>query len=393
MDQLPESIDEWTVAVAHENLTSVSIHDMSLVSASKFGLSEFLPLRVIWRAVESTKFKGGDYELDHWMDDAKKYLKTYPSWSVYQQSFRLNKQPGEGNFYLAKLFQMDAAAVQSKEITNNVVFSPIKTRSMMKAAHDHYATPTKSRNLAGDPASDSSIFQDIPSTRGSRGPEELWKQLYPKAEDEQIVNTALVNFLRAITTPIPSIKSDWTIHRKSFKATFNDAEYEARTDGYLRGKDSSEARVLIEVKAPLRVHKMSEIRMQESAQTVAWLKASPETPRNRPYRRVHVSQDRHEIFLIFAKYGNEYLEYLNGTGNPPSDDPESFLTMHEVGPYNTKDRADMEDLAPIIMALVLRADDDREAEQGKPQGPSQQDKGKSKVKVEVKGKGQGKKLF
>ena len=64
--------------------------------------------------------------------------------------------------------------------------------------------------------------------------------------------------------------SKWTLHREAFIATFGDAEIEARTDGYLddhRGKPS----VIVEVKPLMRSKKLSAIRMQESAQMVAWM--------------------------------------------------------------------------------------------------------------------------
>ncbi|PLB54737.1 hypothetical protein P170DRAFT_470182 [Aspergillus steynii IBT 23096] len=73
------------------------------------------------------------------------------------------------------------------------------------------------------------------------------------------------------------------------------AEHEARTDGYLRGKAQKEVRTFIKVKTSLRENGEAEVRVQESEQMVAWLKASPNAPRMLPSRRFHVSQDRHEI--------------------------------------------------------------------------------------------------
>lgn len=39
------------------------------------------------------------------------------------------------------------------------------------------------------------------------------------------------------------------------------------------------------------------------------------------------------------------------------------MSMFEVGPYETDNRSRMMAVAPIILALVLRADDDRKAEE------------------------------
>jgi hypothetical protein len=116
------------------------------------------------------------------------------------------------------------------------------------------------------------------------GGSEAFCETHSNTEDEQIVNTALVNFLKAIVEHFPSVTSTWTIHRKVYKARFSNTEYEARTDGYLRGKGDSDARALIEVKPCLRRTNALKTRMQESAQMVAWLKRSSDPPRNLPYR-------------------------------------------------------------------------------------------------------------
>lgn len=50
------------------------------------------------------------------------------------------------------------------------------------------------------------------------------------------------------------------------------------------------------------------------------------------------------------------MRYLDSTGdiNVNSSDPESFLTMYEVGPFNTNYQPAMSKLGAIILALVLR---------------------------------------
>lgn len=118
-------------------------------------------------------------------------------------------------------------------------------------------------------------------------PRELENILYPPTKDEQIVNTALIVFLNALTLHF-SLSSKWTLHRRAFTAEFETAQFEARTDGYLddyRGKPS----VLIEVKPVVRSRKLSLIQMQESAQMVAWIKSDDE-----------VSQRRRKTYFPFS---------------------------------------------------------------------------------------------
>lgn len=107
-------------------------------------------------------------------------------------------------------------------------------------------------------------------------PKDLQNVLYPPTRDEQIVNTALINFLDALTIHF-SFSSNWTLHRKAFTATFDDARFEARTDGYLDDAYGSPS-VIIEVKPMIRERKLVAIQMQESAQMVAWLKADHDIP-------------------------------------------------------------------------------------------------------------------
>jgi hypothetical protein len=67
------------------------------------------------------------------------------------------------------------------------------------------------------------------------------------------------------------------------------------------------------------------------------------------FSRVHVSQDRHQIFITFAEYDSSYVKYLNNKLPPNSARP--FLRMYEFGPWNTMVRSDMEGLGGILLAI------------------------------------------
>jgi hypothetical protein len=119
-------------------------------------------------------------------------------------------------------------------------------------------TPTKS---TGNPLELLEI-EETPDTGDlpfhSPGPADIAHLMYPQTKDEQIVNTALVDFLNALSMHFLQA-SAWTLHRKSFKAAFEHASFEARTDGYLEDGGSPErVRALIEV---LRRKKLNPIRM------------------------------------------------------------------------------------------------------------------------------------
>ena len=74
--------------------------------------------------------------------------------------------------------------------------------------------------------------------------------------------------------------------------------------------------------------------------------------------RFLVSQDRDEIYLNFAKHGEQYLAYLRGERKFDENDKESFMTILEVGPFQTHKLNNMEKLVPILLALTLRAVED-----------------------------------
>ncbi|KAE8348320.1 hypothetical protein BDV28DRAFT_143789 [Aspergillus coremiiformis] len=184
--------------------------------------------------------------------------------------------------------------------------------------------------------------------------------MFPPTKDEQIVNTALVVFLNALTIHFDICQTcNWTMHRKGFIAKFEETSFEARTDGYLDDGNEN-AYALIEVKPVVRGEKENRIQMQESAQMVGWLMNNADMD---IYDKlgIHMSQNRHEIFLTFADYDDDYLAYLQN--KPPKKSALSFLKMHQYGPWNTQSASDMKQLGPILLAITLYAYTEIQAKQ------------------------------
>ncbi|PLB33630.1 uncharacterized protein BDW47DRAFT_90801 [Aspergillus candidus] len=175
--------------------------------------------------------------------------------------------------------------------------------------------------------------------------------MYPPTKDEQIVNTALLVFLDSITLHF-DLSVGWSPHRKPLTAEFTNANFQARTDGYLADR-SEDIKAIIEVKPVLRQTKEPQIRIQESHQMVAGLledyKSSVPACRKKP--RTIISQDRQEIYISVAKYSNDYINYLQ-TGDMSSD---PFMVMHQFGPWNINDASAMSKLGPILLAISLSA--------------------------------------
>jgi len=70
----------------------------------------------------------------------------------------------------------------------------------------------------------------------------------------------------------------------------------------------------------------------------------------RMYRRLLVSQDRHEIYITLAMFDADYVEYVCG-GLPEQD---SFLIMREFGPFFTNDRDHMAILGYFMLAFAIQ---------------------------------------
>jgi hypothetical protein len=70
-----------------------------------------------------------------------------------------------------------------------------------------------------------------------------------------------------------------------------------------------------------------------------------------------VSQDRHEIYIVIAEYTDDYIDYLEQDSST-----DAYMAMHEFGPWNTLRAEHMKHVSSILVALVLRAVSDCEAE-------------------------------
>ncbi|OQE13000.1 hypothetical protein PENFLA_c057G02858 [Penicillium flavigenum] len=169
-----------------------------------------------------------------------------------------SKATPEGNFAIVRHYQREA--IKSKPQFNPEAFdTPIAAQTRAKTGHeldkemarlrlDPFVTSTRQKSHS------SSIRELVPledmTPSRSSGPsptpgpsppntisQELDKILYPPTKEEQIVNTALIVFLNALTTTHFDFYSNWTLHRKPFIATFENAQFQARTDCYLDSPD------------------------------------------------------------------------------------------------------------------------------------------------------------
>ncbi|PYI31145.1 hypothetical protein BP00DRAFT_425792 [Aspergillus indologenus CBS 114.80] len=305
-------------------------------------------------------------------------LREYASWKAYLESFKCHPhQMPQSTFAPARYFQLLVNDTSSDDFVPDVTFTPVahrtrgKTTALARQMADvYFQTPTRYKRQEGTGNSlgfeEDSSDEEQPFASGTPeetpGPSEILKQMYKPTKDEEIVTAALSTFLVGLTIHF-AISSRWTVHRKAFKADFSHASFEARIDGYLEDGSTAKVRTLIEVKPVLRRIKRALINMQEAAQMVAWIKSDPDLDGslNKTGRRLHVSQNRHEVFLIFAEYDQDYLDYLDNKPTPGTG--VHFLTMHEYGPWDITSSSQMSELGTILLAIALRAHSDLREEE------------------------------
>ena len=314
---LPSNCGEWETDVKASNPKALFDYH---TSASSISFEQFLALRVLWKPSTQSRFSTPEtrrrWLSDECYDNAKKLLDSDLSravgWHSYLHSQNLAgttmlKQvafPTLQTFSLVRLYQSLAQDVRETDISRQK-FSPVRRTRAAIRAQKIPTTPTPTpRSLApglqnideglqalalGEPhtpeniASPSAVGSSSASAPPSTGlthaspvAKELAKY-FPAAEDEAIVNTALLLFLNAIVMHFKEIDGTWSSHRKAFNVIDRAGNgFEARVDGYLRRTEKDDPMAILEVKPYIRSKKYEEIRMQEATQMAAWISSYPD---------------------------------------------------------------------------------------------------------------------
>jgi hypothetical protein len=157
---------------------------------------------------------------------------------------------------------------------------PVAARTRFRQAQEqNFMTPTKSKNLTSDlfnlsledsPGTAES-FEEPPSGQGSVA---KYEQARVNVQDEQTVNQCLINLMLPIIWPL-GISGNIDPQRRAFKFALGEYKgYEARVDGIVTSQTRRNDVVgILEVKKGHRTH---EVRVQEIAQMVAFMRSSVE---------------------------------------------------------------------------------------------------------------------
>jgi len=306
---LPSSVQSWKSAVFQAygfdniklGLRAIPVLDYK--SASKLELKQYLALRILRTSKNVDNFKSDNWIPQAFLSQSTRILDDKHEWKRYLKDVEDRIEVHKSSlsaFSLARAYQQQVsrkphARVYQAELDSRIAVTPTKqgrpTRSTTNKAS---ATPPEvdlAPNLAAislhTPSSSSSSRNTVTDlgpgfqtpTSSSLGTpigklppispySPLGKGFAEPAKDEQIVNTALLNFLTALTFWVPQVKATWTLHRAAFKI---EGFFEARIDGYLEHIDGDTPLVIIEVKACVRSSSRNQIQMQEGAQLAAWI--------------------------------------------------------------------------------------------------------------------------
>ncbi|RAK96358.1 uncharacterized protein BO80DRAFT_468702 [Aspergillus ibericus CBS 121593] len=214
---LPRRPSTWARAVRREKAENTTIHDIDLSSASTIQEEQYLMLRVLWKPQRRNGLKLAKFGLDEWTQKAATMLESSASWAAYIASFSGDSK--EGIFSLPWFYQKQVAHVSPNPIFRpNVAISPPRTRGQLrniaagikKLSFDVPTEPPSTPKIEpevefDDTPEEPSAAQDTPPGERSYGPKEFLNLNYPRTKDEQIVNTALVDFLNAFIKLWPVI--------------------------------------------------------------------------------------------------------------------------------------------------------------------------------------------
>ncbi|KAK4133933.1 hypothetical protein BT67DRAFT_449992 [Trichocladium antarcticum] len=369
--------------------TQLSILTYKAHSASKFDETDFIYLKALWRNRSVTEFHISQHVRAEYVSKAREFVGQRPGPSAEQgqqpvcslrQSmitfintvaapFRPNDPV---NVQLGAFLVTSWLLEQTKSVNNQGqhvggdTIKIVRRSARLKQQKEARAAADREREGASlnqqiegltinprtiPPAPETPASRVIGTTAAMAdtheldvlSPESMGLEMV-RSEDEEIVNSALVNLLAAITlcSGIMSMKGreglQWLPKRQAFSlGSANNTVCEARTDGVLRNPGSLDCRgplAILEVKPYKRNWSQAKIEWQEACQMAAWISTSLRestaerrragslsTSDNTKRRRILISQDYRFLYITVGEWGKGYETHLSGGGPRPVTPP------------------------------------------------------------------------
>ncbi|CAG7941687.1 unnamed protein product [Penicillium nalgiovense] len=367
---IPRYPNEWERRAVKNKVRYTPLSQLDKVdSASKMGEAQFLRMRTLWpKAKKATDFPKPDSAMS---DRVSEVVDHFPEFDAYLNSIDEGKQTFNdrtmGVFQLVMQSQRQVSAdpnVPRLESDSYVIRRSARIQNQPRPSPEE----TSAMSSTGMSSIGMTSIGGISAAADSDLP-------YARTKDEQLVNDALLLFLRALTVHLPDMRCEWSSIRSPFMtASFGDHEMTARIDGCLVGIEDSGIFAIAEVKPRVRNRvKWPELLWQETAEMVSWILHDDEEAWETPdHQRLLVSQDNHKIWLTLATYDARYVQYLkderpptqssrstlrSGSQRPLSQGPLHFLRMQEYGPWNIGKASDIRHLARIFVGWAFKVTD------------------------------------
>ena len=296
--KLPSDLNKWKSERNRLNCEDMDIHNLEAVkSASEIETKQFLTLKVFWTTEKLSRMVfyleqiGFDKQL---FDDKGDEMRTRAAWTLYIQALTDNKEAEKNKetprWTRNSIFSDELGGFQLVLHNQFELVRLEEDKGAYSGSTKVAVTPTRENKFAGRLRTSKSkpSYKDVsPETPQRQSVLNVLTEMSAKkndygekfddAEDEQLVNNALVNLLNLLWID-EKRNSEWTMTRKEFKyhSQCAGASFVARTDGHLQVGNKSGA--ILEVKARARRQKVygdHKIEIQESAQMALWIAQEP----------------------------------------------------------------------------------------------------------------------
>ncbi|KAK4139682.1 uncharacterized protein C8A04DRAFT_15636, partial [Dichotomopilus funicola] len=346
---LESTIKEWVSAVQKDPSIPEAAHSLALSdcekleSGSNIGHTGYLRLRTVWYCYNTgprmlaTLITGNE----------RTEYQGYVHPALHSEAERLVKQASSGmhsrlGYYLDEMHRSSGDARYLYPETECGFFSAVRYWQAMTATHVKTDRSVVSKiSISPGSASNNQTVVTPPRNDTHRNAQNS------ASVDETYVNTALLLLLQGVCQefkqplrPLHWVPPRMALHVKVPGSAGKKKELlEARVDGYLCGlvevpgtkSRFTNPKAICEAKAAVRKSHRTEIERQESAEMAAWISSDRgagellQTSASGRRRRLMVSQDRDEIYIIIGEYGEEYERYIQG-----------LEPKHVIPPINTQ---------------------------------------------------------
>ncbi|KAK4868430.1 hypothetical protein LT330_007152 [Penicillium expansum] len=350
---IPQFPSQWKARAAKLKVLDTSMSQLEKVdSASKMSEEQFICMRVLWPKPKAAKeFPNFDEAMN---DRISNMMNDFPEFDAYighiRKGTRGFNDRAMGGFQLVMQSQRNVSTdrkVPGLESDSVVIQRSVRVQNQPRPSPER--TPRPSTERTGTPGSVSATSDAVSTTVATSIISTAADSDVPFRQtiDEQLVNDALLLFLRILTVHLPDMRCEWSSIRSPFiKTSFGANTMTARIDGCLVGVNTPEIFAIVEVKPRVRNRaKWPELLWQETGEMVSWILHDRSQDRATPV---------HQRLL----YEDEYVQYLRDELLTPTPQVQPFMRMEQYGPWNIQNASSMKGLAKILVGWAFKVTDD-----------------------------------